>query len=265
MRLAILIFLALAGAAHAASIPTTEVARFVAPEAKQGATADAKYVYAIENSVIAKYDKTTRERLAEWRGEPAKYPHMNACSVVGPQLVCALSNYPATPMTSSVEFFDMATMAHAGSIPLPDAPGSVTWVDRRDGAWFAGFANYDGKGGEAGRDHTASAVVRFDDKWKATQTWRFPPEVLARFAPFSTSGGGFGDDGLLYVSGHDRPEVYAMKVDATSPTLGLVATYDVPVEGQAIAWDPAQPRVLWGISRKNREVVAFKLPPVPKP
>lgn len=259
MRLAIFLAVLMAGAAEAAP---DEVARFVAPEARQGAVADARHIYAIDNSVIAKYDKATHARLAEWKGDPAKFAHMNACAAIGPDLVCALSNYPQTPMTSSVEVFDAAALTHKRSIPLPGAPGSVTWIDRHDGAWWAGFANYDGWGGEPGKDHTATAVVRFDDAWKPVRTWRFPAEVLARFAPYSNSGGGFGADGLLYASGHDRPEIYALRVDPASPVMSLVATLPAPVEGQAIAWDPAQPRTMWGVSRKNREVVAFRLPPV---
>lgn len=248
--------LAMTGTTHAAP---DEVARFLAPEARQGAAADAAHVYAIDNSVIAKYDKATHARLAEWKGDPLRFPHMNACAAIGAELVCALSNYPQTPMKSSVEVFDTATMTHTRSIPLDGAPGSITWVDRKDGAWWAGFANYDGRGGEAGRDHTASAVVRFDANWSPQQTWRFPPEVLARFAPYSNSGGGFGADGLLYATGHDRPEIYALKIDPASPVMSLVETLPIPVEGQAVAWDPAQPGVMWGISRKNREVVAFRL------
>lgn len=239
-----------------------EVARFQAPEARQGVAVGADHVYAVDNSTIAKYDKVTRAKLAEWKGDPARFPHINSCAVIGAELVCANSNYPQTPMRSSVEVFDPVTLAHLRSIPLDGAPGSLTWVDRRDGSWWAGFANYDGRGGEAGRDHRATVVVRFDAAWTPKQTWRYPDEVLARFAPSSNSGGIFGSDGLIYASGHDRPEIYALKADPASPTLSLVAILPAPIEGQAIAWDPVQPRIVWGISRANREVVSFRLPPV---
>jgi hypothetical protein len=102
-------------------------------------------------------------------------------------------------------------------------------------------------------------VVRFDDAWRATATWTLPPGVLDRFAPMSSSGGGWGDDGLLYVTGHNRRELYALRLPATGSTLEPVATIAVPFEGQAIAWDPSQPRVLFGIVRSRREVVAVRV------
>jgi hypothetical protein len=58
------------------------------------------------------------------------------------KLWCAHSNYPEMPMKSSVEVFDPKTMQHLESIDLTDAGGSLTWVDRRDGEWYACFAQY---------------------------------------------------------------------------------------------------------------------------
>jgi hypothetical protein len=63
--------------------------------------------------------------------------------------------------------------------------------------------------------------------------------VLDRFAPRSASGGVWGQDGLLYVSGHDRPEVYVLRLPKSRDVLEHVATIASPIEGQAIALDPA--------------------------
>ncbi len=242
---------------------STEVARFVAPEATQGVAVDRDHVYAVANSKVAKYDKKTGRKIAEWSGERRLFPHLNSCNVIERQLVCANSNFPQTPIWSAVEIFDPGSMRHLKTISLGPGVGSLTWVDRKDGSWWATFANYDGKGGELGRDHRHTTLVRFDDQWRRQEAWLFPLNVLERFAPLSSSGGVFGDDGLLYVTGHDRPEAYALQVPAGGGMLDYVATIPIQVEGQAIAWDRSQSRVLWGISRQNREVVAMRLPPVP--
>jgi hypothetical protein len=182
---------------------------------------------------------------------------------VGAELVCASSNFPATPMTSTAEVFDRASLTHLRSVKLGRQVGSLTWLVRRDGFWWAGFANYDGKGGEPGRNHTYTALVKFDDAWRNLQQWRFPAAVLERFAPMSASGGVWGEDGLLYVSGHDNPEVYVLKVPEAGDTLELAAIIAAPIEGQAIAFDPRSPRTLFGINRKAAQVVAVKLPEAP--
>ncbi len=246
----------------AAALVAQTLSAMPADGANQGVAVDATHIYAVDNSRIVKYDRATGARRMTWTGDPASFPHLNSCAVIGPDLVCAASNYPAVPMKSSVEVFDPATLAHKRTLPLGRQPGSLTWLDRRDGAWWAGFANYDGRGGEPGRDHTQTAVVKFDDAWKPLGTWTFPREVLARFRPRSASGGAFGPDGRLYVTGHDLPEVYVLEVPPTGGVLKLVATIAVPVEGQAIAFDRGAERVLYGIVRSRRQVVAVKLPPV---
>jgi hypothetical protein len=254
--------LSLLAAAALALAPAQVVTRLNAPEADQGVAVDTQSIYAVDNSQIAKYDRRTGARVAQFKGDPRLYPHMNSCAVIGPELVCAASNFPGVPMTSQIEVFDPATLAHLRTIPLGRQPGSLTWVDRRDGSWWAGFANYDGRGGEPGRDHRATTLVRFDDQWRAHESWTFPPEVLERLAPMSASGGTFGADGRLYVTGHDRPELYVLEIPRGGGMLKLVATIEIPVSGQAIAFDRGAPGVLFGVNRPKREVVAMKLPPV---
>ncbi len=242
--------------------PAGVISRFPAPEAEQGVAVDAGSIYAVDNSQIARYDRKTGQRVAAFKGDKAKFPHMNSCAVIGAELICAGSNYPAVPMQSQVEVFDPASLNHLRTIPLGEQPGSLTWVDRRDGSWWAGFANYDGNGGAPGRDHTKTILIRFDDQWRAQASWLFPAEVLERMAPRSASGGTFGADGRLYVTGHDRPELYVLDVPPSGGTLTLVATIPIAVAGQAIAFDRSAPGVLFGVNRPKREVVAMKLPPV---
>ena len=110
-------------------------------------------------------------------------------------------------------------MKHVRSVPLGVRIGSLTWVERRGGYWWAGFANYDVWGGEAGHDHRYSVVVKFDSEWRQVGGYRFPDSVLERFAPTSDSGGSWGDDGLLYVTGHDRSEIYVLREPGEGTTL----------------------------------------------
>jgi hypothetical protein len=250
-------------AAALALAPAKEVARLAAPEADQGVAVDAHSIYAIDNSQIARYHRKSGAKVVEFKGDPHDFPHLNSCAVMGRELVCAASNYPATPMLSQVEVFDPTSLAHLRTIPLGHQFGSLTFVDRKDGSWWAGFANYDGHGGEPGRDHRFTTLVRFDDRWRPHESWTFPPEVLDRMAPRSASGGTFGAKGRLYVTGHDRPELYVLEVPKGGGVLKLVATIPVPIEGQAIAFDRSAKDVLFGISRARREVVGFKLPRVP--
>lgn len=255
-------FLVLAAAAALIGSGQVEtVRRLPAPEARQGVAVDARHLYAVDNSTIAKYDRRTGDRIAVWTGDKSRFPHLNSCAVIRAELVCAASNYPATPMVSSVEIFDPAKMAHLRSIPLGKQPGSLTWADWKDGAWWATFANYDGRGGEPGRDHRATTLVKFDARWTPLQSWTFPDTVLERFKPASASGGAWGPGGLLYVTGHDHGEIYLLRVPASSSVLEHVATLKAPIHGQAIAFDPAAPNRVFGISRPDLQMIEMKLPP----
>ncbi|CAN5190458.1 hypothetical protein BH09PSE2_BH09PSE2_05260 [soil metagenome] len=245
--------------------PAEVIRRYPDAHATHGAAVDARFVYAVSNSKVTKLDKATGAKVGEWLGDPSRFPHINSCAVIAGDLVCASSNCPATPMRSAVVTLDPVAMTLKAERVLPGAPGSVTWIDRRGSVWWVGFANYDGKGGEPGRDHTASAVVSYDAKWRMKATWRFPEVVLERFAPHSSSGGGWGPDGRLYITGHDLPELYALRLPRKGDRLEFVATVPVAVEGQAVAWDRTAACDLYGVSRKTGEIVAMRVPPVSPP
>lgn len=79
------------------------VGRWPAPEARQGVAVDATAFYAIDNRTIGKYDKTSGKKVAEWRaGTDEPFIHMNGGVIIGDELLCPHSNYPATPMVSSI-------------------------------------------------------------------------------------------------------------------------------------------------------------------
>jgi hypothetical protein len=248
-------------AAVVGDLAATEVLRIPAEEAKQGVVADARHFYAISNSAIGKYDRASRRRVARWQGDPALFKHMNSCRLLSREIVCAASNYPEVPMASSVEWFDTARMQHVRSRSLGPGRGSLTWLDWHDGSWWACFANYAGRGGEAGRDHRLTTLVRYSPDFAEQGAWLFPEDVLERFAPYSSSGGAWGGDGLLYVTGHDRPEMYALRLPRAGSRLERVATIGLTTSGQAIAWDP-RGRVLWSIDRSSRAIVVSTIPAV---
>lgn len=242
--------------------PAQTIRRIPADEARQGVAVGPKDVYAIANWMIARYDRKTGERKALWEGEPARYPHINSCAIIRGELVCAASNFPDVPQTSSVKFFDPITLAHKRTVSLGLGTGSPTWVDWHDGHWWAMFANYDGKGGEAPRDHRHTTLVKFDPEWHRTESWALPKSIIDRIAPMSISGGGFQADGSLWLSGHDLPELYVVRVPDGGATLDHVATVPMEGEGQAIDWDESRPGILWGISRTGRSMLEMRIPPM---
>jgi outer membrane protein assembly factor BamB len=247
----------------ALSLQATEIKRIPAADAEQGVASDGRYLYAISNHTIAQIDPATGQQVTRWDGAEEQFPHINSCIAEQKLLLCAASNFPGVPMTSMVERFEAKKLRHISTQQLGHGYGSLTWVTPKDGDYYACFANYDGKGGEPGRDHRYTTFVRYDRHWQEVAQWHFPAEVLDRMAPKSASGGVWGDDGLLYVTGHDRPELYALRVPPGGGMLQLVATIAIPTDGQAIDWDRSTPRVLWSIERKSQQLVASRIPPVP--
>jgi len=236
------------------------IRRFRAEEARQAVAVDALHFYAIDDRRIGKYAKKSGLRVAGWVApEGGPIVHLNSGVVLGGRLHCAHSNYPGVPMRSSIEVFDAETLAHLESIALPDLPGSATWIDRRGDLFFVGAANYAGRGGAPGRGPEQSAVARFDARWHLLGSHAFPRSLVERFGTRSNSGGAFGPGGLLYATGHDAPELYALRIPASDGLLELVEILPAPATGQGIAWDPAEPGVLWTIRRDSREVVASRL------
>lgn len=253
--------LALQAVAPTVAAKGAETIRRYDGNASQGASVGPNDVYTVRNFELIRFDKKTGQEKARWTGDKARFPHINSCALIAQDLVCASSNYPGSPHVSTVEFFDPMTLAHRKSVSLGLGTGSITWVDRHGGAWWAMFANYDKNGAEAPRDHTWTTLVKFDDQWRKTEGWALPKTILDKIAPMSVSGGGFGPDGRLYLSGHDLPELYAVKIPVGGGgVLEHVETIPMEAEGQAIDWDESQPGMLYGITRRTREILAMKVP-----
>ncbi len=262
-------FLAINSVTQAEPVKLTAIEknRFSIPEANQGVSVDENYIYAIDNTTIAKYSKKGGAALQVWRAEEGDgIRHLNSCYVDKKILYCAHSNYSLLPVLSSLEQFNVDDLTHSGnrSLGFYGQYGSLTWAQPYKDYWWAGFANYDEKGTEAGRNHTYTSLVQMDSEGRPLQSWAFPSNVLEKFAPKSSSGGGWGPDGLLYVTGHDAKELYVLKLPKKGSILQYITTINVPFEGQAWAWDRStDKRIIYGITRNSKEVIVSEIPEIP--
>ena len=235
-----------------------ETRRLPAVEARQGVAADADFLYAISNHAIGKYRKDTGERVAHWECPEGKpLTHVNAGIIVNGELYGSHSNYPGVPHRSSVEVWDTASLEHRRSINFGETDGSLTWIDRRNGNWFACFVHYAGRGGVPGRGPEFTRLVEFDSHWKEVRTWRLPASVITDLSRrgYSLSGGAIGPGGFLYVTGHDEKVLHVIRFPDTGDELEAVTAIPVSAEGQAFAWDPAEPGVLHMILKRTREII----------
>ncbi len=247
-------------------LTATELGRWRVLEANQAAAVDAEHFYGIGNHVLVKHRKDNGQRVQQWfspRGGPIV--HFNFGYVDGNRLVLSHSNFPQLPPASSLEIHDTRSLAPIESVSIGVRPGSLTWAVRRDKSWWACFAYYNDSGTMPGHDQRSTYVGQFDDNWQMQRSWLFPPQVIATWGDSSCSGGDWGDDGLLYTSGHDATELHVLRLPREGVTLEYVTTIDVPFAGQGWAWDRSRrgERVIYGISRARQQIIAARIPPVP--
>jgi hypothetical protein len=237
-----------------------EIDRFEAREARQGVAVDKLYIYVIDSQTIVKYEKKTFNKINEWKGEPdGSIIHLDSGVIVGDRLYCAHSNYPGIPMTSSVEIWDKHTLQHIASHSFGVYRGSCTWIDRYKDSWWAVFAHYEKWKSKTLKGTEWTTLVQFDDDWKELSSWVFPEDVINEFRPMSNSGGSWGADGLLYCTGHDSTELYALQLPEKGSTLELIKKVQIPFFGQGIAWDRSLVGEIYGIRKKDRAVVRAKI------
>lgn len=242
----------------------SEIFRTPALEAGQGAAVDKRHVYAVANFAIGKYRRDDGERVAQWQGERSGLiGHLNSCLLHDKELMCANSNHPKLPFANSIERFDPKTLEHTGSHSLGVMDeGSLVWFDAVPEGWIAGLAHYNDETGLPFKDNSHANIVLYDQHWRRMGGWALPEPVIERMAPQAASGGAIGPDGLLYMMGHDRPEMYVMARPSMGPTLLHVATIAIDAEGQAFDFDESDPGAVCAISRPNREIRCFRLPEV---
>ena len=249
--------LALLGPAAWSAPALEQVGEFAVKEANQGVGVDAHHFYAVDNTVIAKYEKASGRLVKRWQGpKDGPIEHLDSALVMGGRIYAAHSNYPRWPMTSSLEIFDAETMTHVGTHSFGIRWGSLTWVDWHEGHWWMTFANYDRLLGpnKTPYGHKANTVmVKFDKDLRELQSWTLPKAILDRFEDMSNSGGSWGPDGDLYLTGHDPAELYRMRLPNAGSVLELVQVLPMNIRGQGIAWDRSQPGVIYGIIRATAE------------
>ncbi|WP_420149504.1 hypothetical protein [Spirosoma sp.] len=235
----------------------TEIRRFQPKQVQQGVAVDRQYFYVINNHSLTKHVKSDGRLVATWDDTTGLLKHMNSGVVVGQKLYCTHSNYPDVPMASSIEIFDTRTLKHVGNHSFGLFPGSVTWADFYQGYWWVAFANYSNKASAEGRDNRWTTLVKFNENWQQLEAWAFPANVLQAFAPYSTSGGTWGADKLIYCTGHDKPEMYVLKLPERGHTLQYVKTIPTISEGQAFSIDRSikNKQVFYGITRNDNYVI----------
>jgi len=237
-------------------------------DARQGIAVDDGHFYAVNNFRITQHARDGGAPLLQWDGrsdDNGPLVHLDSGVIHKGRLYAAHSNYPHWPMTSSIEIWEAATLEHINSISFGIDAGSMTWVDRHGGHWWGAFGNYDkvqdGQQYPYGETHHTQ-VVQMDNDFRVLRRWVYPPELLQRMRPMSNSGGSWGPDGLLYVTGHDHPEIYVVAPPTTGSTMDWLATIEVPgLNGQGIAWDRSvDSRVLWAILKEKRHVYRIEIP-----
>ncbi|MGH8701214.1 MAG: hypothetical protein ACREVR_08610 [Burkholderiales bacterium] len=247
-------FLAFGLTAESGAAPgLDQIGEFTVPEANQGVGVDGRHFYAVDNYVIGKYDKKTGKLVKKWQGDK-KGPilHLDSAMLMDGKLYAAHSNYPQWPMTSSLEIFDAETMEHIDTHSFGIQWGSLTWADWHDGHWWLTFANYDRLlgPGKTPYGHKANTImVKFTKDFRSVQSWTLPKAILDRFEDMSNSGGSWGPDSYLYLTGHDPAELYRMRLPKAGSVLELVDVIPMNIRGQGIAWDRSQPGVVYGIIR----------------
>ena len=225
-------------------------------EAKQAVATDSLFFYVINNSSISKHLKTNGKLVDTWYDNDSVIHHLNSGIIIDEKLYTCNSNYPESPMASSIEIFDPETLKHIGNHSFGIMNGSATWLDRFGGYWYVAFAHYTGRGSEPGKDNSWSRLVKYDDQWRQIESWIFPRELVEKFETRSNSGGVILDDGTIICTGHDNYEVYILKIPEKGYTLKWIKTISVGSYGQGIAYEKkGNEEYIYGIVRKENKVV----------
>lgn len=253
-RFPILILLLLSGLGIGSALmaqPGQELRRYDAPNATQAVAVDSLHFYTISNARILKRRKVDGQMMAEWQG-PLK--HLNSGVVIEGKLYCANTNYPETPMASSLEIFDTATLAHVGSHSFGVYLGSFTWIDRWAGDWYLMFVHYENYAQERDKGVAYTTLIRCDSMLRRMEGWTLPAALVDTLRPLSVSGGTFTPDGRLLLSPHHFESVYLFQFPEMGYTLTWLETFPVPFQGQGVAIDRYDGSI-WGIRRDEREVI----------
>lgn len=248
---AVLLVLALLPDLRSADLPKATgvyvaTATMPSPLANQAAAADDRFVYVVDDGVVAKHDRATGKELARSVG---KAQHLNSGYLWDGKLYCAHSNYPKKPHQSDIRVLDPESMQLTIYHTFDAPPGSLTWAVRRDAQWWCCFAHY-------GKDNGKTVLVEYGAGWKELGRWTFPQELVADWGNYSLSSGiWLGDD--LLTTGHDKKVIYRLRLPKEGNVVGVIDVVPAPFPGQGIAVDPKTGGLV-GIDRGRRQVVFAK-------
>ena len=232
-----------------------QTGKLSAVEAHQAAAATPQHLFAITNSLVAKYDRESGKRLQVSQGEAT---HLNSGFVWDGKLFCAHSNYPKTPELSEIKVVDLESMQLSTFKNFGDFGGSLTWAVHHNGSWWCNFAKY-------GDANSRTFLVQFDTDWKEQARWTYPLKLIKQLGKMSLSGGLWRGN-LLLVTGHDDGVIFRLRLPKQQDEeLELVDQHRAPFTGQGIAIDPVNGGLV-GIDRGRREIVMARLEvPTPLP
>lgn len=196
--------------------------------AHQGIIASPNYLYVIDNNIIAKLNKSG-ETIKIFKS--SKLTHLNGGTYYGNFLY--LTHNPKG--SNSVEYFN-TELKHINSIEM-QYPGSLTWIDYYKKNWWGCLAYYD-------KEISKTRIMNFTDN----KSYKLPDKVLERMKPYSNSGGFWRDD-LLYLTGHDKPEIYILEL---KDELVLKEIRKTKIKGQGISFDSGK---IYGIDRSKKEII----------
>ncbi|MEO1054005.1 MAG: hypothetical protein AAFX87_25430 [Bacteroidota bacterium] len=237
-----------------------QLKQFEVDEARQGVAVSEDYFFVINNSAITKHQKVDGKKVGVWEGSDKGVVHLNSGVIIDGKLYCANSNYPESPMASSIEVFDPESMTHIDSHSFGIYVGSATWIDRYQGHWYVAFAHYTGRGSTEGKDNNWTTLIKFDEHWQRMESWLFPKALIEKFAGRSNSGGFIDANGLIYCTGHDAPELYVLKLPEIGYTLNWTDTIPINIHGQGIAIDKSLKRkTIYGIIKSDNTVTITQI------
>lgn len=237
-----------------------KIAQFEIPHARQAIAVNNDFLFGIDDAAVGKYDKKTGVLVASWSAPAESHvQHLNSGIILDEKLLAAHSNYPDFPIENSIESWSPESLEHVGTRKISGRYGYAVWVDWHGRSWWVAFAHYEKTRPMTGFGSEKTTLVRFDDDWNELDSWVYPSTLIDRMAPKSNSGGAWGPHGVLFLTGHDAAELYAVIPERAKGELTLLDVLPVDNAGQGIAWDPVDSGTLFAMKREGRIVTRSKL------
>jgi hypothetical protein len=103
-------------------VQATLLQQFNSDDARQGIAVDNDHFFTISNTRISMHNKNSGEPILKFNADPkagsSQLIHLDSGKVLDGLLYAAHSNYPRSPMQSSVESWNATTLEHVESHPF---------------------------------------------------------------------------------------------------------------------------------------------------